>query len=116
MNQLRSANFFKKFSYDNQSANWLCANCAAIYLKAGHDRSAGAIEAAASHPEVELPFPSCKLTAEAAGYQDRAENAVGAALEAGGGSSRTRFEGIYLRCEGAACEIDDLHSRYNTAA
>ena len=32
--------------------------------------------------QVELPFPSCKLTAEAAGYQDRAENAVGAALEA----------------------------------
>lgn len=35
LNQLRAANFFQKFGYDNQSANWICANCNAIYTKAG---------------------------------------------------------------------------------
>lgn len=81
LNQLRAANFFQKFQYDNQTANWLCGNCACIYLKAGSDRSAASLEAAASHPEVELPFPSLKLEGEGAGLQDRAENVVGAALE-----------------------------------
>eukprot|EP00438_Fugacium_kawagutii_P014123 Skav213969 [mRNA] locus=scaffold2200:172240:182212:+ [translate_table: standard] len=81
LNQLRAANFFQKFGYDNQSANWICANCSAIYTKAGSDRSAAAIEAASSHPEVALPFPSLTLEGEGAGMQEKAENVVGAALE-----------------------------------
>ncbi|CAK9027288.1 unnamed protein product [Durusdinium trenchii] len=51
LNQLRAANFFQKFQYDNQTANWICANCHAIYLKAGSNRSEAGIEAASSHPE-----------------------------------------------------------------
>lgn len=81
LNQLRAANFFQKFQYDNQTANWICANCHAIYLKAGSNRSEAGIEAASSHPEVELPFPSLSLGQEGATAQERAENAMGAALE-----------------------------------
>ena len=81
LNQLRAAQFFEKFRYDNQSANWICANCQAIYTKAGADRSAAALEAAASHPEVELPFPSLKLDGPGASTQETAENVVGAAME-----------------------------------
>eukprot|EP00913_Durusdinium_trenchii_P025428 g23872.t1 len=72
---------YEKFQYDNQTANWICANCHAIYLKAGSNRSEAGIEAASSHPEVELPFPSLSLGQEGATAQERAENAMGAALE-----------------------------------
>lgn len=41
LNQLRAASFFQKFQYDNQTANWLCANCACIYLKAGMGSEVG---------------------------------------------------------------------------
>ena len=41
LNQLRAANFFQKFQYDNQTANWLCGNCACIYLKAGMGSEVG---------------------------------------------------------------------------
>ena len=41
LNQLRAANFFQKFQYDNQTANWLCGNCACIYLKAGMGAEVG---------------------------------------------------------------------------
>jgi hypothetical protein len=41
LNQLRAANFFQKFQYDNQTANWLCGNCACIYLMAGMGSEVG---------------------------------------------------------------------------
>ncbi|CAJ1359743.1 unnamed protein product [Effrenium voratum] len=79
LNQLRAAAFFEKFCYDNQSATWLCANCHAIYLKAGANRSQAALEAAAS--EVQLPIPSCRMDGPAASLQDRAQDTAGAVLE-----------------------------------
>jgi len=53
LNQLREGGFFKKFAYDAQTGNWLCANCHLVYQRAGRDRSPAALEAAAKAVEKE---------------------------------------------------------------
>jgi len=84
LNQLRAANFFNNFRYDSQTATWLCANCHAIYTKAGSNRSATGLEEAAAHPDLEIPFPDMRFEQEGGGLeglQDRASNMKEAALE-----------------------------------
>ena len=84
LNQLRGANFFENFRYDSQTAMWLCANCHAIYTKAGSNRSPQGLEEAASHPDLEIPFPDLRFEQGGStleGLQDRAQNVGEAAQE-----------------------------------
>ena len=84
LNQLRAASYFENFRYDSQTASWFCANCHAIYTKAGSKRSAAGLEEAASHPDLEIPFPDLRFESGGGGLEgleDRARNAAGAALE-----------------------------------
>ena len=84
LNQLRAANYFENFRYDSQTATWLCANCHAIYTKAGSNRTPKALEEAANHPDLEIPFPEMRFERGGGGLeglQDRAQNMKEAALE-----------------------------------
>lgn len=84
LNQLRAASYFENFRYDSQTASWFCANCHAIYTKAGSKRTAEGLEEAASHPDLEIPFPDLRFESGGGGLEgleDRARNAAGAALE-----------------------------------
>mmetsp|Transcript_77214 Transcript_77214/g.184883 ORF Transcript_77214/g.184883 Transcript_77214/m.184883 type:complete len:799 (+) Transcript_77214:48-2444(+) len=84
LNQLRAASYFENFRYDSQTASWFCVNCHAIYTKAGSKRTAEGLEEAASHPDLEIPFPDLRFESGGGGLEgleDRARNAAGAALE-----------------------------------